>query len=67
MINTLKLKGRMAEKEKNYKKLASKINCSAYTLGQKVSNKAPMNLDEANILANELDIVDSEFKEFFLI
>lgn len=66
MINTQKLKGRMAEKNKTFRSLAPKVSCSAYTLGQKVSNKAPITLQEVNILADELDITDKEFKDFFL-
>lgn len=65
MINTLKLKGRIAEKGKTIQALAPKIPCTPYTLGQKIANEAPMQIEEANTLANELDIKDSEIVEYF--
>lgn len=66
MINTQKVKGRMVEKNLTYQMLSPKINCSAYTLGQKVANETPMNLEEAIALAKELDITEAEFADFFL-
>lgn len=66
MINTQKLKGRIVEKGLSYQKLAKKVSCSAYTLGQKVLNRVDTTLEEAMILSDELDISDMEFKEFFL-
>ncbi len=56
----------MAEKQKTYQQLAPKVNCTPYTLGRKVANKVPMTLEEANRLAIELDITDTEFGDFFL-
>lgn len=66
MINTLKFKGRMVEKGHTFQSLAPKIACTPYTLGQKVANETPTTLEEANILAEELDISDTEFRDFFL-
>jgi hypothetical protein len=66
LINSLKIKGRMAENQKTFQQLATKVNCTPYTLGRKVANKVPMTLEEANILAIELKITDEEFGEFFL-
>ena len=66
MINTSKVKGRMIEKGKTMQSIAPKIPCSPYTLGRKIANKAPMNLEETIILCNELDITEEEFAEFFL-
>lgn len=65
MINTLKLKGRIVEKEKTIQSLAPKIPCTPYTLGQKISNETPMQIEEATILANELEIPDEEIVEYF--
>ena len=65
MINTLKLRGRITEKGKTIQTLAPKIPCTPYTLGQKIANEAPMQIEEANTLANELDIKDSEIVEYF--
>lgn len=66
MINSSKFKGRMIEKKYTFQTLAPKISCTPYTLGQKIANETPMTLEEANILAKELDINDKEFSEFFL-
>lgn len=66
MINTAKIKGRIVEKEKTIQSIAPKIPCTPYTLGQKILNETPMNLDEAIILSEQLDIKKEEFAEFFL-
>lgn len=66
MINTAKVKGRIVEKGKTIQSIAPRIPCSPYTLGQKISNETPMNLEEAMILSEELDIKKEEFAEFFL-
>ncbi len=66
MINSAKLRGRITEKGKTIQSIAPKIPCSAYTLGQKISNSKPMNLKEAAILCKELDIKPDEFEDFFL-
>ena len=66
MINTLKLKGRIAEKGKTIQKLAPIAGCSAYTLGRKIANEAPMTKEEAMILCEELQICNNEFADFFL-
>lgn len=66
MINSSKIKGRIVEKGKTIQEIAPKIPCSAYTLGQKIANEAPINLSEVEVLMNELDITQNEFAEFFL-
>lgn len=66
MVNTAKIKGRIVEKEKTIQSIAPKIPCSAYTLGQKIANETPINLEEVITLCNELDIKENEFAEFFL-
>lgn len=65
MINTAKLRGRIVEKGKTIQSLAPKIPCTPYTLGQKIANETPMQIEEANILAKELDIPDNEITEYF--
>lgn len=65
MINTAKLKGRIAEKEKTIQIIAPEIPCSPYTLGQQILNKVSMNLDTAEKLCEILDITEDEFAEFF--
>lgn len=66
MINTAKVKGRMAEKEETMQSLAPKIPCSPYTLGQQIGNKKQMTITTAEKLAEILGITDEEFPEFFL-
>ncbi len=66
MIDTLKLKGRIVEKNKTIQKLAQKVGCTPYTLGQKIANEAPLDIEEAMIICQELDIKDEEFASFFL-
>lgn len=67
MVNTAKIKGRIVEKGKTIQSIAPKIPCTAYTLGRKIANEAPINLDEVIALCEELDINKDEFVEFFLI
>ncbi len=66
MVNTAKVKGRIVEKGKTIQMIAPKIPCSPYTLGQKIGNETPMNLDEVIVLCDELEIKQEEFPEFFL-
>lgn len=66
MVNTAKVKGRIVEKGKTIQSIAPKIPCSAYTLGQKIANETPINLDEVIVLCEELEIQQEEFAEFFL-
>ena len=65
MINTAKLKGRIVEKGKTIQSLAPKIPCTPYTLGQKIANETPMHIEEAENIANELDISKDEITEYF--
>ena len=66
MVNTAKVKGRIVEKGKTIQSIAPKIPCSPYTLGQKIANETPINLEEVLILCDELEIKEDEFAEFFL-
>lgn len=66
MVNTAKIKGRITEKGKTIQTIAPKIPCSAYTLGQKIANETPINLEEVIALCKELDIKENEFADFFL-
>ncbi len=66
MINTSKIKGKIVEKGKTIQSIAPKIPCTPYTLGRKIGNETPMNLDEAIILCSELDISTEEFASYFL-
>lgn len=53
------------EKGKTIQALAPKIPCSRDTLGKKIANEVPMQIEEANTLANELDIPDDEIADYF--
>lgn len=66
MINTKKFKSKMVENGYTYQSLAPKVKLTGYTLGQKVSNKKKMTLEEANICAEILGVNDFEFKDIFL-
>ena len=67
MVNTKKIKGRIVEKGKTIQSIAPKIPCSPYTLGQKIANETPINLDEVLVLCDELEITEQEFATFFLV
>ena len=66
MINSAKIKGRIAEKGLTNQEIAPQIPCSAHTFGKKINNGTPMTLEEAIILSNILCITKEEFPEFFL-
>lgn len=66
MVNTQKLKGRIAEKGYTIQTLAPKVHCSPYTLGQKISNEKSFWLTEVEDLCLILDILEEEFTDFFL-
>ena len=66
MVNTAKIKGRIVEKGKTIQAIAPKVPCSPYTLGQKIANETPINLEEVIVLCDELEITEEEFAEFFL-
>lgn len=65
MVNTLKLKGKIAEQNTTISKLASDMGLTAYSLGRKIGGRAIMTLDEANKLQTLLDIPDSDFRSYF--
>ena len=66
MINTNKLKGRIIEKGYRQADVASFLNIAQPTLNQKINNIRPMDLDEAEKLAEFLEISHEEFPSFFL-
>lgn len=66
MINTNKLKGRLVEKGFKQADAANHLNIAQPTFNQKINNIRPMDLDEAEKLAEFLDITNEEFPSFFL-
>lgn len=67
MVNTLKLKGKMAELGYNQKDVAKQLGISPATVSQKLNNVRPMTLLEANTLSEFLEIEDKDFKEYFFV
>lgn len=65
MINTNKLKGRMKEKEITQADVAKALNIAQPTANQKINNVRPFDLDEAEALANMLEIDAGEFGSYF--
>lgn len=65
MINTAKIRGKIAEKGTTLLSLSKELNLSPYTLGRKISGKSKMTLDEAENLQRLLDIPDGKFEEYF--
>lgn len=65
MVNTAKIKGRMAELQIRQADLAKEMGISASTVCQKINNDRPMTLDEAERMSTLLGIVDAEFGAFF--
>lgn len=65
MINTNKIKGRMAELNVKQKDLAKATGLSPSTISQKLRGDRPITLDEAEVLADVLKIENQYFGEFF--
>lgn len=66
MVNANKLKGRLVEKGYTQADAASFLGIAQPTFNQKINNIRPMDLDEAEKLAEFLDISHEEFPGFFL-
>lgn len=67
MVNTDKIRGRMAEMRFTQKDIASKDvwNCALPTVSQKLNGIRPISLNEANSLAELLNLDEKEYFEFF--
>lgn len=65
MLNVSKIRGRMAELGVTQKEIAKEMNLAAPTISQKLNQIRPMNLDEAEKLAQILKISNNEFGEYF--
>ena len=65
MINTRKIKGRMVELGITQKDLSKAIGISQTAVCQKLSNKRPMNLKEAEEISRLLCIGNEEFSIYF--
>lgn len=65
MINTNKIKGRMAEFQLTQKDVADSLGIAQPTANQKINNIRPMDLDEAEKLSDLLKIPPGEFASYF--
>lgn len=65
MVNTKKLKARIAEQGMTQKEVAKALNLAPATISQKINNVRPMYLKEADKLADLLKIKCFEFGEYF--
>ena len=67
MVNTNKIKGRMAELGITQKDMAQSLSLAMPTISQKINNKRPMTLDEADKVADKLNIPDSDYATYFFV
>ena len=65
MINTRKIKGRMAEMGLSQRDVAEAIGVAQSTLNQKINKIRPMDLEEAEKICEKLKIPFSKFDEYF--
>lgn len=65
MINTNKIKGRMAELQLTQKDVAASLGLAQPTINQKINNIRPTDLDEAEKLAELLKIPEEDFAIYF--
>lgn len=65
MLNTELIKARMKEKDITQKEIADAIGIAAPTVSQKINGIRPMDLDEARIIAEKLEIDSSDFGKYF--
>lgn len=65
MINTRKIKGRMVEMGITQKDVSIALGLAQPTINQKINNIRPMDLDEAEKLADLLKIPSAEFATYF--
>ena len=62
-----KIKGRLVELGMTQKDISSYLGISQPTVNQKINNIRPMGLDEAEKIADLLQISSEEFKEYFFV
>ena len=65
MLNTDKLKTRMKNLGITQAALANELGIKTPTMCQKINNIRPVLLTEAELIAQKLDIKDSEFGDYF--
>ena len=65
MVNTRKIKGRLAELDLTQKDIAEALGIQTPTVSQKINNIRPITLDEAEKLCKILGIEPNEFGTYF--
>lgn len=65
LINTNKIKGRMAELQITQKDIANSLGLAQPTVNQKINNVRPMDLNEAEKLSDLLHINSEDFATYF--
>lgn len=65
MINTNKIKGRIVELGLTQRDIANALGVALPTVSQKINNIRAMDIKEAFIIAEVLNIPDEEFREYF--
>lgn len=65
MINTNKIKGRMAELRITQRDVAKSLGLAQPTVSQKINNIRPMDLNEAEKLSDLLGIKPEDFAVYF--
>lgn len=67
MVNSNKLKGRLTELGLTQKSLSEYLGLSQPTINQKINNIRPMDLNEAEKIAELLKISAEEFQIYFFV
>lgn len=65
MLNVAKVRGRMAELRITQKDIAKALGLAPPTVSQKLNRLRPIDLEEAEKLAEILQLDDSQFGEYF--
>lgn len=64
-MNTQKIKNRMRECGFTQEQIAARLNLASSTFNQKIHNKRPTKLGEAEKMAELLSIKDNDFSSYF--
>ena len=64
-MNAKKIKARMIIMGLTQKNIAEVWGCATATVSQKLTGYRPISLNEANLLAEKLNLTDKEYYEYF--
>lgn len=65
MVDTAKLRGRMAEKGETIASLAAKLGMHPNTLSRRLANSSEFSVKEVGLLSAELGISTSQLSDYF--